>query len=414
MVLTIAPRSTFVEIYGSLMLPDPVPAELGIGQLLERNSMSQMTLLHLAAFHGQEQVVDRCLEAIHQINSSSNTEDFAKRDELMNAVTLGNDGNDNTPFLVAAAIGNECIAEKMLLFFEKDQLRGFLSQSNGFLHDAIRAAIELKRADMFRLILKTVKQVLGHDDLIVLFLSKIELNEELKSIFAACCDITACCELFKCVTEAVVQSDDLTRQKHEQQSLIELIFHDQETIDILEYMDVKFFNETISPLRNVYDWIQCLLQVDSCKGLKQLLKFFLDKFNDDQVSALVSVITQVRTSYEDNGQRSSASIWTHFVHGNLRVIDDIEKLLKRVSQLQDGWDALKNLVLHDDGNGAVIVRAFQNKDRETFDILTQFLTEEEKQEIRRFIQLRMAPHISIRVIESVPGDDSSDDEVQFL
>ena len=58
-----------------------------------------------------------------------------------------------------------------------------------------------------------------------------------------------------------------------------------------------------------------------------------------------------------------------FVHGKLRVIDDIEKLLKRVSQLQDGRDALKNLVLHDDGNGAVIVRAFQNKDRETFDIL---------------------------------------------
>ena len=126
------------------------------------------------------------------------------------------------------------------------------------------------------------------------------------------------------------------------------------------------------------------------------------------------VITRVRTSYEDNGQRSSASIWTHFVHGNLRVIDDIEKLLKRVSQLQDGRDALKNLVLHDDGNGAAIVRAFQNKDRETFEILAQFLTEEEKQEIRRFIQLRMAPHISIRVIESVPGDDSSDDEVQFL
>ena len=144
---------------------------------------------------------------------------------------------------------------------------------------------------MFRLILNIVKRILGHDDLIVLFLSKIELNEELKSIFAACCDITACCEMFKCVTEAVVQSDDLTRQKHEQQSLIEVIFHDQETIDILEYMDVKFFNETISPLRNVYDWIQCLLQVDSCKGLKQLLKFFLDKFNDDQVSALVSVIT---------------------------------------------------------------------------------------------------------------------------
>ena len=267
---------------------------------------------------------------------------------------------------------------------------------------------------MFRLILNIVKRILGHDDLIVLFLSKIELNEELKSIFAACCDITACCEMFKCVTEAVVQSDDLTRQKHEQQSLIELIFHDQETIDILEYMDVKFFNETISPLRNVYDWIQCLLQVDSCKGLKQLLKFFLDKFNDDQVSALVSVITQVRTSYEDNGQRSSASIWTHFVHGNLRVIDDIEKLLKRVSQLQDGRDALKNLVLHDDGNGAAIVRAFQNKDRETFEILARFLTEEEKQENWQFIQLRMAPHKSIRVIESVPGDDSSDDEVQLL
>ena len=157
MVLTIAPRSTFLEIYGSLMLPDPVPAELGIGQLLERNSMSQMTLLHLAAFHGQEQVVDRCLKAMHQINSSSNTEDFTKRDERMNAVTLSNDGNDYTPFLVAAAIGNECIAEKMPLFFEKDQLRGFLSQSNGFLHDAIRAAIEFKRADlMFRLILKIV------------------------------------------------------------------------------------------------------------------------------------------------------------------------------------------------------------------------------------------------------------------
>ena len=111
-VLTIAPRPTFLEIYDAPMLPNPVPAELGIDQLLERNSMSQMTLLHLAAFHGQEQVVDRCLKAMHQINSSSNTEDFTKRDELMNAVTLSNDGNDYTPFLVAAAVGNECIAEK--------------------------------------------------------------------------------------------------------------------------------------------------------------------------------------------------------------------------------------------------------------------------------------------------------------
>ena len=86
------------------------------------------------------------------------------------------------------------------------------------------------------------------------------------------------------------------------------------------------------------------LRVDSCKGLKQLLKFFLDKFNDGQVSTLIRVITQVSTSYE--GERTSASIWTHFVHNRTRrVTDDIQKLLERVSQLQDGRDALKSLVI---------------------------------------------------------------------
>ena len=290
MVLIIAPRPTFLEIYNPPTLSDPVPAELSIDQLLERDSMSQMTLLHLAAFHGQEQVVDHCLEAIPQINTPSNTEDFAKRVELINAVNLSNnDGNDYTPFLVAAAVGNERIAEKMLLFFDNDQLRGYLSHSNGFLHDAIRAAIEFKRVDMFRLILKTVKRILGHDDLIVLLLSKIQLNEGFKTMIAACCDD----KLFECVMEAVVQSDDLTGRRREQKSSIELIFHDGETLDILEHIDVEFFNEKISPLQKIDDWIQCFLKVDSCKGLKQLLKFFLDKFNDGQVSMLVRVITQV-------------------------------------------------------------------------------------------------------------------------
>ena len=341
MVLIIAPRPTFLEIYNPPTLSDPVPAELSIDQLLERDSMSQMTLLHLAAFHGQEQVVDHCLEAIPQINTPSNTEDFAKRVELINAVTLSNnDGNYYTPFLVAAVVDNERIAEKMLLFVDKDQLRGYLSHSNGFLHDAIRAAIEFKRVDMFRLILKTVKRILGHDDLIVLLLSKIQLNEGFKTMIAACCDD----KLFECVMEAVVQSDDLTGRRREQKSSIELIFHDGETLDILEHIDVEFFNEKISPLQKIDDWIQCFLKIDSCKGLKQLLKFFLDKFNDGQVSMLVRVITQVRISYE--GERTSASIWTHFVHNRTwRVIDDIEKLLERVSQLQDGRDALKSLVI---------------------------------------------------------------------
>ena len=46
----------------------------------------------------------------------------------MNAVTLSpNDGNDNTPALVAAAVGNKHIAENMLLFYDSDQLRGYLS-----------------------------------------------------------------------------------------------------------------------------------------------------------------------------------------------------------------------------------------------------------------------------------------------
>ena len=68
---------------------------------------------------------------------------------------------------------------------------------------------------------------------------------------AACCDD----QLFECVIEAADQSDDLTGRRHEQHSLIELIFHDGETLDVLEHIDVEFFNETISPLQKVDDWI---------------------------------------------------------------------------------------------------------------------------------------------------------------
>ena len=75
---------------------------------------------------------------------------------------------------------------------------------------------------------------------------------------------------------------------------------------------------------------------------------------------------------------------------------------------------MKNLVLHDDGNGAVIVRAFQKKDREKLESFVRFLSEEEKQEVWQFIQLRMSQHSSIRVIESVLEVNSCDDEVQML
>ena len=94
---------------------------------------------------------------------------------------MNNDGNDYTVFLVAAAVGYERIRSKdALIQYDSDQLKGYLNHSSGFLH----------------LILKTVKRILDHDDLIVLLFSKFKLNEGFKSMVAACCD----CQLFKGVT----------------------------------------------------------------------------------------------------------------------------------------------------------------------------------------------------------------------
>ena len=141
---------------------------------------------------------------------------------------------------------------------------------------------------MFPLILKTVKRILDHDDLIVLLFSKFKLNEGFKSMVAACCD----CQLFKCVTLRPSFNQTIGPRR-ELQSKIDLIFHEKQSTSVLEHIDVEFFNETISPLKNVDDWIQGFLQVGSCKGLKQLLNFFLDKFNDGQV--IVKWTGQVET-----------------------------------------------------------------------------------------------------------------------
>ena len=113
----------------------------------------------------------------------------------------------------------------------------------------------------------------------------------------------------------------------------------------------------------------------------EALHFYLDHADDNQLEEFITAVTSSRTI-----EREQASIWGYYVNNS--NLSRLKQVLEHGSErLLSG---VKELLLHDDGNGAVIVRAVQSEERDKVAILIRFLSEEDKQGVLQFLQLRRA------------------------
>ena len=285
------------------------------------------------------------------------------------------DDDGFTPLYVAAICGHEQLLHDMLAFLKQvlpaDKLRKELTDTHGFVHGALRDSIEFGDIATVRLILESVKRKLSQDALVDLLKSKLPEESDYHTVIGACCGG----DLFETVSNIVVQGEE-GRCKND---LIDLIFHDEESLASLvdKSTQVARFQEQNYSLKTPSEWTERLLQIDVRKGLEILLHHFIDKFNDDQLLELMHKITQV--TYNAKPDNRVTSIWAHYINGVSGMTDEIEKLLERVSRV--GREALKTLVLHDDGNGPITIQTTFWGNQELADAMLTYLPTNEKYEM---------------------------------
>jgi hypothetical protein len=146
--------------------------------LLVRDSY-RMTPLHRAALYDNEATVNRILEMVRICCSSPDIETQNMGKEVLYNV-IANDEEGVTPLYVAAACEHETICKQMFIFLKEmlpeDELRKYLTETNGFLYNALQKTMKLEKIQMFRKILISVQEFLGQDYLIALMKAHIPVE----------------------------------------------------------------------------------------------------------------------------------------------------------------------------------------------------------------------------------------------
>ncbi|XP_046650703.1 uncharacterized protein LOC124341804 isoform X1 [Daphnia pulicaria] len=323
----------------SLSLDKEDVVSTNLHQLLVRDQY-RMTRLDRAAFRGDTEAVDRILKTLsHSLSSAETNEKAMKTAKKVLNDLVFRDSEDFTSFFVAAAFGHEEICRKLLVFFKElvnlkvlplKKLQDFYVGPNGMIYNAAQFAIRFLKLPMFRVILASVKQIMGQRPLIFLMKRFIWNNKE----------------LFETLAEIVVDGTEGTTGY---QQLNEIIFQDSTTLETLRIVDETTFNKMVS-VNGVEKWTKHLLDIDLPKGLYLLSRHHLSHFDRTQMCSFIKTFTS-----DSNGLDNS--YWDRLLYLDMSAEDfpcdndfhhDFDHFLKCA------WDKLvkgkERLVLcHNDG-----------------------------------------------------------------
>nr|CAH0106739.1 unnamed protein product [Daphnia galeata] len=305
--------------------------------LLVRDS-HQMTRLHRAALHGDEETVGQILEMVGIFCSSPETqkmgmkvlhkvfviekddeededEEEEEEDEEEEEEEDEEDkygiplikNQDITPLYVAAACEHENIFKQMLEFLRdvlpKDKLTYYVTKQNGFLSYALWDAIKWRKVEMFRFILKSVKETLGQYYLIELMKENRDCWRDKKIFF-----------------EVIVKVID---GENGYKELNDLLFSNYMKIKQFKYID-KYTLQKMLSVGEMDAWIKRLLDTNFREGFVLVIRHLLKKLTDEQRPQLLRLIISVNSD-----QKSYWGRWEdEFVFCYSERIDS-----KRVSSL---------------------------------------------------------------------------------
>ncbi|XP_046457772.1 uncharacterized protein LOC124204695 isoform X2 [Daphnia pulex] len=273
----------------SLSLDETDVVSTNLHQMLARDQY-RMTRLDRAAFRGDTGAVDRILQTLrHSLSSAETNEKVMKTAKEVVDDIVFRESQEFTSFFVAAAFGHEEICRKLLIFFKElvnmkvlplKQLQDFYVSPNGMIYSAAQLAIRFLKLPMFRLILTSVKQIMGQRPLVFL-LKQFILNNK---------------EWFETLAEIVVDGTDGTTGY---QQLNEIVLQDSSTLEALRIVEKETFNQMVS-VDGVEKWTKCLLDIDLPKGFHLLSRHHLSHFDRTQMRSFIKTIIT-----DSSGQENS-------------------------------------------------------------------------------------------------------------
>jgi hypothetical protein len=337
----------FHSIYKPIEEEGEIPADLHL--LLERDSY-RMTRLHRAAFYGNTGAVEEMLERIRQNLTDPEQKEVA--DKIIKE-NIARDEYGFTPLYVAAACGHEEIYHNMLAFLKQvlheDTLEEHLIDEGGFVHRALSDAIQSENIQMFQLILKAVKKVLGQKELIRLLNPELHFHSRKRNSFTRFkpifffFDRCRTKELFSAMVKIVVTRDDNVADYTD---LYDLLFHDGPTINTLKLIDAENLQGLLS-LKGVEDFTKRVLKRVS-SGFELISRDFLKHFTKDQLEEFVQTMTSKNYTREDGGSRREFTVDSARAH-NKEIEDEIRQ------RYFSGWPI--DLVFQDLGNETTAIYA---------------------------------------------------------
>ena len=320
------------------------------------------------AFYGDAETLELLLNTVR--GKLAHRDCSESTEQVLSCITQ--DDNRLTPFYVAAANGHEKMCDKLLDFLKKnlapDQLRNLSNSENGFLYFALAKAIALRENDMFRLILTTVKQIVGLDYLIVLLKSRnIEGN---RIMFAACAS-----NEFEILVDIILAGDSDKNKGY--QHLNDMILHDESTIWNLKYVEPPLLKEMLKVYGCEYN-TRDLLNVLLDRGLMSIIsEHIFKKLDDDQRSQILQAIISTRA----NEKISYLVKWLDY-HNSFFNYRNYETFLKCVLDYT-GETAVKKLVLHD--SGRVITHTLLLNEDSLFNVSVAYLSPENRDEVGKSV-----------------------------
>jgi hypothetical protein len=353
----------------------PFPAE--IQSLLERDS-HQMTRLHRAALCDDEKTVGRILETIRifRISYLSNETEAKKLGNEVLYNVIASDEKGITPLYVAAASERTNICRQMLIFLKEmlseDELRKYLTDTNGFLSNVLWDAMKWKKVQMFRIILESVQKFLGQDYLIALMKDENQRYDG-GNMFSACHDQ----KLLEIVLEVTVRDEEGYKY------LFDLLFQNWKSIQQAQRIDNETFQRILS-VNGLAAFMKRILDTNPRKGIDFVVCQILDKFTTEQRVQLLQTFISM-----DSGTKSYFDRWfdSKEKFRNNVSRDDYESLKKILKCLSDnlGQSVLEELLVRN--NYEVIITALLRLGKNLVDVMLTFLSSKKEEKVEHLVNI---------------------------
>ena len=330
--------------------------------------------LYRAATSGKADTVEKTLRGFMKNNTPEETE------VIKNILQEGINGL--TPFYVAAVYGHENICNTIInVINQESRWKTYLWENNGFVHGALRnALISYNPEIMCEMILKVVKNVLGYEFLHFapnLLQSKYDESLERKKV-----------EQFKAlVVDVAINRQDIKTDNPNYCTFNENIL--QNDLNYFEFIKAETLYRLLSVKPGFEHWIIQIIErnKDGHKGFVYLLKHFIYKFNEEQRSEFVQIITEQHTR-----KNAESSYWNDMFGIYFEKYENIPDEI-HFKQIYDhlGESVLEKLLLHDEGgNGSIIERALLTGHLHFVNSVIQLFSIKKKSEIWRFLGRNVA------------------------